>query len=303
MVELKKIYFAGKVDSYRSKLFGNVAIMETDEHDNVVTTVGGGQCKYAGPNALLRSKEAPDHSWGDNEHGLVGCDEVLPDDSYNDRYDAPAYKRIGKEAQCEYEHCAGWGLPIEEVRKTIIGFGRGGLTRNGVVNRCLNQIDFCDAVHAYIDSLDCPGTLPELGYAAAKGKPIYLVIDSSLQQFPTTTCSSERKDELWFIKSLPTVEDCRFGGPTVINPELLVKQPEPSKKKTPPVPPKLRLEVLVRDDYRCRICGASASKGAVLEVDHIVPKAKGGENLLWNLQTLCFDCNRGKSDSIIPVPD
>lgn len=301
--ELKKIYFAGTVDSYRSRLFGDAAIMAANEPEKVVATVCGGKCKYVGPNALLRSKEAPDHSWGDNEHGLVGYDEVLPDGSYNDCRNEPAYQRISEEAQLKYEHRAGWGLPFGEVRNTIIGDGKGGLTRSGAVNRCLNQIDFCDAVHAYINSLDCYGTLVELGYAAAKGKPIYLVIDSSLQQFSAAACFGEEKDELWFVKSLPTVKDCRFGGPTAIHPELLVKPPEPSKKKSPAVPPKLRLEVLVRDDYRCKICGASASEGAVLEVDHIVPKAKGGENILWNLQTLCFHCNRGKSDSIIPAPD
>jgi len=34
----------------------------------------------------------------------------------------------------------------------------------------------------------------------------------------------------------------------------------------------------------------------VLEVDHIEPKAKGGKDIMNNLQTACFDCNRGKRD-------
>ena len=57
---------------------------------------------------------------------------------------------------------------------------------------------------------------------------------------------------------------------------------------------KLRMRVLRRDGYRCRICGASASDGVKLEVDHIVPVSKGGRTEERNLQTLCDRCNRGK---------
>lgn len=61
---------------------------------------------------------------------------------------------------------------------------------------------------------------------------------------------------------------------------------------------KLRYEVLKRDNYRCRICGASASDGVTqLHVDHIVPVARGGKTELNNLQTLCQRCNLGKGIS------
>jgi 5-methylcytosine-specific restriction endonuclease McrA len=36
--------------------------------------------------------------------------------------------------------------------------------------------------------------------------------------------------------------------------------------------------------------------GVKLEVDHIKPISKGGKTVLNNLQTLCMDCNRGKSN-------
>ncbi|MGA7291569.1 MAG: HNH endonuclease [Terriglobales bacterium] len=55
-----------------------------------------------------------------------------------------------------------------------------------------------------------------------------------------------------------------------------------------------RFFVLKRDRYRCRMCGRS---GVELEVDHKIPIAQGGSNALDNLQTLCFDCNRGKRHS------
>lgn len=57
----------------------------------------------------------------------------------------------------------------------------------------------------------------------------------------------------------------------------------------------LRFQVLKRDNYRCRGCGATAATEA-LHVDHIFPISKGGKTVLSNLQTLCRTCNLGKSD-------
>lgn len=62
------------------------------------------------------------------------------------------------------------------------------------------------------------------------------------------------------------------------------------------VTPKVRFEVFRRDGYRCQICGRTQAEGAKLVVDHIVPVAKGGTSDMDNLQTLCFECNSGKSD-------
>ena len=36
-----------------------------------------------------------------------------------------------------------------------------------------------------------------------------------------------------------------------------------------------------------------------LEIDHIIPLSRGGTDELQNLQTLCYNCNREKSDLII----
>lgn len=48
------------------------------------------------------------------------------------------------------------------------------------------------------------------------------------------------------------------------------------------------------DDYTCRLCGAVDD----LEVDHVVPLARGGGNDLANLQTLCGRCNRLKGANL-----
>jgi hypothetical protein len=58
----------------------------------------------------------------------------------------------------------------------------------------------------------------------------------------------------------------------------------------------LRFLVLKRDNFRCVACGRSPATvaGLVLEVDHILAWSNGGETVTENLQSLCFDCNRGK---------
>jgi len=62
-----------------------------------------------------------------------------------------------------------------------------------------------------------------------------------------------------------------------------------------PVPSSMRFKVLKRDRI-CQLCG-SGPKDSPLEVDHIVPRSKGGSNEMSNLQVLCRPCNQGKSNS------
>lgn len=61
-----------------------------------------------------------------------------------------------------------------------------------------------------------------------------------------------------------------------------------------------RFLVLHRDNFKCCICGASPAKNPeiVLHIDHIKPWSKGGETIIDNLQTLCSECNLGKSDLV-----
>lgn len=64
------------------------------------------------------------------------------------------------------------------------------------------------------------------------------------------------------------------------------------------VTPKIRFEVLKRDNFTCQYCGAHG-EGVVLEVDHIIPISKGGTSDMGNLSTACFDCNRGKGSDLV----
>ena len=64
---------------------------------------------------------------------------------------------------------------------------------------------------------------------------------------------------------------------------------------------KMREHIKERDKYTCRYCDNSIYKepNLLLEIDHIVPIAKGGYTVEDNLQTLCWKCNRAKGSKII----
>lgn len=68
--------------------------------------------------------------------------------------------------------------------------------------------------------------------------------------------------------------------------------------KRKPLSKKNRFEVFKRDLFTCQYCGNSPPL-VILEVDHITPVSKGGDNDQDNLITACFDCNRGKGANLL----
>jgi len=63
---------------------------------------------------------------------------------------------------------------------------------------------------------------------------------------------------------------------------------------------RMRFDVMRRDRFKCRACGRSpaSTQGLELHIDHIIPWSQGGVTGVDNLQTLCSDCNLGKSNTI-----
>lgn len=54
-----------------------------------------------------------------------------------------------------------------------------------------------------------------------------------------------------------------------------------------------RRAVLLRDDFRCQYCGATAES-----VDHVVPRSKGGPHTWDNVVAACRRCNSHKEDRL-----
>ena len=63
---------------------------------------------------------------------------------------------------------------------------------------------------------------------------------------------------------------------------------------------KLRNSIKTRDNHTCRFCSVSlaAEPHLLLEVDHVIAVSKGGLSTPDNLQTLCWRCNRTKSNKV-----
>jgi 5-methylcytosine-specific restriction endonuclease McrA len=57
----------------------------------------------------------------------------------------------------------------------------------------------------------------------------------------------------------------------------------------------LRQRVLVRDAWACQECGRVCADKREAHVDHITPKAQGGQDVMENLRTLCVRCHGRKT--------
>lgn len=77
--------------------------------------------------------------------------------------------------------------------------------------------------------------------------------------------------------------------PSVIRLKHYVKIPFGKRKL-----PISRNNVLGRDRFKCGYC-----RGRATTVDHIVPKAKGGEHSWLNVTAACAPCNHKKNDKFL----
>ena len=65
------------------------------------------------------------------------------------------------------------------------------------------------------------------------------------------------------------------------------------------IAPTTRLAIYLRDGSACVYCRRDASVGALLTLDHVVPRNHGGGNKPHNLVTSCRSCNSSRKDTHI----
>lgn len=71
------------------------------------------------------------------------------------------------------------------------------------------------------------------------------------------------------------------------------------KSRGAKVSQKVKAKIMARDGHKCVRCDGTHN----LTVDHIKPKAEGGTNHQWNLQTMCEHCNRIKGAKSVSYLD
>jgi 5-methylcytosine-specific restriction endonuclease McrA len=70
-----------------------------------------------------------------------------------------------------------------------------------------------------------------------------------------------------------------------------------------PVPKALWRRVAAEARHRCGYCLAAEAFGVAMELDHLIPAARGGRTIRSNLWLACDRCNKAKSGRVrIPDP-
>ena len=84
------------------------------------------------------------------------------------------------------------------------------------------------------------------------------------------------------------------------NGELKIKKEATTRKVRKNINNSLRYDIMKRDNFKCQYCGASPAKDSdvELQIDHIIPVSKGGDNSIDNLKTICNHCNIGKYNKL-----
>lgn len=186
-------------------------------------------------------------------------------------------------------------------------------TRIDYSDDCLNKISFCieyiskiDYFHNKINQLKpkIQSTLPASVWKHVRNEPLpYIICDideeinSMIEKpvlcFEYISPAGRNKDKI-VIPVANYLTDIQSELQNYFSKEQFIKIQRAR------VTNELREKIKRRDNYTCCRCGNSIWRepNLLLEVDHIIPVSKGGETEPDNLQTLCWRCNRQKSDKV-----
>tara|TARA_R110002096_G_scaffold376724_9_gene570517 strand:+ start:16797 stop:17417 length:621 start_codon:yes stop_codon:yes gene_type:complete len=83
---------------------------------------------------------------------------------------------------------------------------------------------------------------------------------------------------------------CNFGIPEIIVLSMFDRLPKKEVKFT-------RQNIFERDEHTCQYCGVG-HEPKQLNLDHVVPRDKGGKNSWENIVTSCIRCNTKKANKL-----
>ena len=119
-----------------------------------------------------------------------------------------------------------------------------------------------------------------------------LVRDGALVRHGDTYCLAPAYDKLTENERIELISECQRQ----IEDHISKRGDTYRRRQNSPVPGSVQYQVKLRAGGRCELCGASHVE-TQLDVDHIIPRNKGGANDMSNLQMLCRSCNAQKRDS------
>jgi 5-methylcytosine-specific restriction endonuclease McrA len=142
---------------------------------------------------------------------------------------------------------------------------------------------------------------------ATLSKRDYRRIDAEQQRSPVLVCTRDRR-RWWAFRGRFYWEDEELHSDDVAAlvharqhrkqrqldraKDLMSLDADPSRRER--IPEDVQRLVFRRDGGRCVKCGSRE----LLQFDHVIPVALGGSSTAENLQVLCTNCNREKSDSL-----
>ncbi|MEO7837007.1 MAG: HNH endonuclease [Acidimicrobiales bacterium] len=99
---------------------------------------------------------------------------------------------------------------------------------------------------------------------------------------------SEKAEMLASTEAVFRSERAVFPEPSVVRLSYFVKVPYQARIALN------RRAVFARDGHRCQYCGAAAEN-----IDHVVPRSRGGEHSWENVVAACRPCNTRKEDRFL----
>jgi len=121
-------------------------------------------------------------------------------------------------------------------------------------------------------------------------------LDDARRTFTPPNCPKCGEDKWELVETSPSYKSAIWKC-DYCKKKLTVKanlNKESQRKDSRAIPKAVQTEVWRRDKGQCVECGSKKN----IEYDHIIPWSKGGGNTARNIQLLCQNCNRSKSNKV-----